>query len=162
MHNAAFAALGLDWAYVPLPVTPSRMGEAVRGLAALGFVGANVTIPHKVAVIPFCGEIDATAERAGSVNTLVLQDDVVLGSSTDGLGVSTTIAAAGAHVLILGAGGAARPVTQADDSSTRQYEGIGLGLTISAKLCVLLRGGITVTSVPGEGATFTVTLPMTP
>ena len=83
MHNAAFAALGLDWAYVPLPVTPSRMGEAVRGLGALGFVGANVTSPHKVAVIPFCGEIDATAERAGSVNTLLLQDDVVLGSSTE-------------------------------------------------------------------------------
>ena len=47
MHNAAFAALGLDWAYVPLPTPPERLGEAVRGLAALGFVGANVTTPHK-------------------------------------------------------------------------------------------------------------------
>ena len=113
MHNAAFAALDLDWAYVPLPVAPSRVAEAVRGLGALGFAGANVTIPHKGAVIPFCDEVDETAEQAGSVNTLVIKDETVLGSSTDGLGVSTTIDADGAHVLILGAGGAARPVAVA-------------------------------------------------
>ena len=50
MHNAAFAALGLDFAYVPLPVPPDRVGEAVAGLRALGFRGANVTMPHKAAV----------------------------------------------------------------------------------------------------------------
>ena len=57
MHNAAYAALGLDWAYVPLPVAPERVGDAVRGLVALGFAGANVTVPHKQAVIPYLDEL---------------------------------------------------------------------------------------------------------
>lgn len=113
MHNAAFAALGLDWAYVPLPVRPGDVGEAVRGLVALGFAGANVTIPHKGAVIPFCDEIDVAAEQAESVNTLLVEGGRVVGSSTDGLGVSATTITADTHVLILGAGGAARPVATA-------------------------------------------------
>ena len=50
MHNAAFAALGMDWAYVVLPTQPDRLGDAVRGLAAMDFAGANVTTPHKTAV----------------------------------------------------------------------------------------------------------------
>ena len=58
MQNAAFSALGLDWAYVPLPTPPERLAEAVRGLQAVGFAGANVTIPHKQAVIPLCDELD--------------------------------------------------------------------------------------------------------
>ena len=53
MHNAAFEALGLDWAYVPLAVAPERVGEAVAGLRALSFAGANVTVPHKQAVMPY-------------------------------------------------------------------------------------------------------------
>ena len=58
MQNAGFAALALDWAYVPLPTPPERLADAVRGLQAVGFAGANVTIPHKQAVIPFCNELD--------------------------------------------------------------------------------------------------------
>src|SRR4249919_1039949 len=85
MQNAGFAALGLDWAYVPLPTPPELLGDAVRGLRAAGFAGANVTIPHKQAVIAFCDEVDVVAARAGSVNTLVIRDGRVLGSSTDGL-----------------------------------------------------------------------------
>ena len=71
MQNAGFAALGLDWAYVPLPTPPELLGDAVRGLVATGFAGANVTIPHKQAVVELCDELDEVAERAGSVNTLV-------------------------------------------------------------------------------------------
>jgi shikimate dehydrogenase len=77
MHNAAFAVLGLDWAYVPLPVKAERLDHAVRGLAALGFVGANITSPHKLAVAQLV-ETDAP-----SVNTLLVQDDRVLGFTTD-------------------------------------------------------------------------------
>ena len=77
MHNAAFAAVGLDWAYVPLPVPPERLGDAVRGMAALGFAGANVTTPHKLAVTSLC-ETDVV-----SVNTLVVRDGRIEGSSTD-------------------------------------------------------------------------------
>jgi shikimate dehydrogenase len=77
MQNAAFAARGLDWAYVALDVPPERLAEAVSGLAALGFAGANVTAPHKAAVAELVG--------AGlpSVNTLVLRDGRLEGFSTD-------------------------------------------------------------------------------
>ena len=113
MQNAAFAARGLDWAYVPLPVPPERLEGAVRGLAALGFAGANVTIPHKEAVVGLCDEVDAFAERADSVNTLVIRDGRVAGSSTDGLAVTEAVEAEGASALVLGAGGAARAVASA-------------------------------------------------
>jgi shikimate dehydrogenase len=77
MHNAAFAALGMDWAYVVLPTPSDRLGDAVRGLVALDFAGANVTTPHKTAVTEFC-ETDAP-----SVNTLVVRDGHVYGWTTD-------------------------------------------------------------------------------
>ena len=112
MQNAAFAARGLDWAYVPLPVDAAGLADAVRGLVAQGFAGANVTVPHKTAVAPLCDELDDVAERAGSVNTLVVRDGRVLGSSTDGLAVAWVVRP-GDHALILGAGGAARAVAPA-------------------------------------------------
>jgi shikimate dehydrogenase len=110
MQNAAFAARGLDWAYVPLRVSAERLEDAVAGLVALGFAGANVTIPHKTAVVAFCDELDEVAERAGSVNTLVVREDRVFASSTDGPAVVELVEAAGASVLVLGAGGAAQAV----------------------------------------------------
>jgi shikimate dehydrogenase len=113
MQNAAFESVGLDWAYVPLPVEPGRLEAAVGGLVALGFAGANVTIPHKTGVIAFCDELDGVAERCGSVNTLVVRDGRVLGSSTDGEAVVTAVDAQGARVLVLGAGGAAQAVATA-------------------------------------------------
>jgi len=77
IQNAAFAARGLDWAYVPLSVASESVAEAVRGLVALGFVGANVTTPHKLAV----AKLVDTDEP--SVNTLVVRDGRLVGSSTD-------------------------------------------------------------------------------
>ena len=113
MQNAAFAARGLDWAYVPLAVEPKRLEEAAAGLVALGFAGANVTIPHKTAVLAHCDELDPVAERAGSVNTLVIEDGRLRGSSSDGAAVVGQVAASGASVLLLGAGGAAQAVATA-------------------------------------------------
>src|ERR671936_1457670 len=110
MQNAAFAARALDWAYVALEVAPERLERAVAGLVALGFAGANVTIPHKTAVVGFCDELDDIAERAGSVNTLVVRDGRVLATSTDGPAVVDLVEASGASVLVLGAGGAAQAV----------------------------------------------------
>ena len=110
MQNAAFAARGLDWAYVPLQVDAARLEDAVGGIVALGFEGANVTIPHKTAVVGFCDQLDAVAERAGSVNTLVVRDGRVLASSTDGPAVVALVDADGASVLVLGAGGGAQAV----------------------------------------------------
>lgn len=113
MQNAAFAARALDWVYVPLDVEPQRLEPAVAGLVALCFEGANVTVPHKTTVVAFCDELDPVAERAGSVNTLVVRDGRVLGSSTDGLAVTEAVDVAGARVLLLGAGGGAQAVATA-------------------------------------------------
>ena len=118
MQNAAFAARGLNWAYVALDVAPERVEQAVTGLEALGFAGANVTIPHKRAVALLCDELDEAADRAGSVNTLVFRDGRLHGSSTDGLAVTEAIRPANRAVLI-GAGGAASAVV-----SALEHEGI--------------------------------------
>lgn len=101
MQNAAFAARGLDVAYVPLGVPPEQLADAVRGLIALGFLGANVTTPHKRAVALLCDEVEGGVE---SVNTLVIRDGRVLGSSTDteALGERRP-----GNAAVIGAGGAA-------------------------------------------------------
>lgn len=104
MQNAAFAALGLDWAYVPLPTPPEHLADAVRGLVALGFVGANVTAPHKLAVAELC------EAHAPSVNTLVVRDGRVEGWTTDAAVLSGLAAE---NPVILGDGGAARAFVQA-------------------------------------------------
>jgi shikimate dehydrogenase len=98
MQNAAFAARGLDWAYVACDVPPERFEEAVRGLASVGFAGANVTTPHKE-VAAALAETDLP-----SVNTLVFEGDRIIGHSTDAA-VLTGINAE--RPVILGSGGAA-------------------------------------------------------
>ena len=77
MQNAAFAARGLDWVYVACDVEPDGLAEAIRGLPALGFVGANVTAPHKLAAARLVGA------DVASVNTIVFRDGRAKGSSTD-------------------------------------------------------------------------------
>jgi shikimate dehydrogenase len=113
MQNAAFAGRGLDWAYVPLAVPAEQLEVAALGLVALGFAGANITTPYKTAVLSYCDEVDEVAERAGSVNTLVVRDGRLLGSTTDGQAVVDAVDAAGAAVLVVGAGGAAQAVATA-------------------------------------------------
>jgi shikimate dehydrogenase len=113
MQNAAFAAVGLDWAYVPLPVSTDALEDALAGLPALGFAGANVTVPHKTAAVAYCHELDEFAERSGSVNTVVVRDGRLSGSSTDGLAVTEAVDVSRAAVLLLGAGGAAQAVATA-------------------------------------------------
>lgn len=113
VHNAAFAALGLDWAYVPLPTPPERLGDVVRGIAAAGFAGANVTIPHKTAVIELCDEVENVASHAESVNTLVFRDGRVLGSSTDVLAIEQAVGGASGSALVLGRGGSAKAAVAA-------------------------------------------------
>ena len=119
IHNAAFVALGLDFAYVPLPTPPERVGEAVAGLRALGFRGANVTMPHKAAVLPFLDEVSSDARLIDAVNTIVVDERRLVGHTTDGEGFSRALrevepgGAGGLPVLLLGAGGAARAVALA-------------------------------------------------
>jgi shikimate dehydrogenase len=114
MQNAAFAARALDWTYVALDVERDALPAAVAGLRALGFAGANVTIPHKGAVAELCDELDDLARTSGAVNTLVFRDGGrIFGANTDGPAVSSAVDAPEAHVLVLGRGGAARSVAVA-------------------------------------------------
>jgi len=120
LHGYWLETLGLDGAYLPLPVHPDRFADAVRALADLGFRGANVTIPHKQAAFAVCDAVDPTARRAGAVNTLVFRDGRIEGSNTDGFGFLESVReqapgwqpSAGPAVL-LGAGGAARAIAAA-------------------------------------------------
>lgn len=114
IHNAAFAALGLDWVYVPLPVAPGRVGDALAGLTALGFAGANVTMPHKTEI---ADRIDSLSEDAGilrAVNTIVVGAEGLSGHNTDAPGFDRFLRRdagfdpAGRAALLFGAGGAAR------------------------------------------------------
>jgi shikimate dehydrogenase len=104
MHNAAFAALGLDWVYVAFDVSPERLEEAVHGLAGLGLAGANVTAPHKLAVAQLV-EADVP-----SVNTLVFEGGRTVGHSTDAAVVAPIEAE---RPVVLGDGGAARAFVEA-------------------------------------------------
>lgn len=99
MQNAAFAARGLDWAYVALDVRPEHLEAAVRGLAALGFAGANVTRPHKLAAA------ELVHADAPSVNTLVVEDDRMVGRTTD---TAILRGLPAERPVVIGAGGAAR------------------------------------------------------
>ncbi len=112
MHNAAFAATGMDGVYVPFPV--EDVAGAITGFKALGVRGVSVTIPHKQAVIGHLDDIDPVAEKIGAVNTLVFSQGRVKGHNTDWLGANRALAARmdldGASVLLLGAGGSARAI----------------------------------------------------
>ena len=119
LHNAAFAALDLDWVYVALPVQPGDGGRAVAAMSTLGIDGLNVTMPHKAAVAEAVDRCSPVAARLGAVNTVVRTADGLLGESTDGEGFLTALRVDegfdpdGARCLVVGAGGAARAVVLA-------------------------------------------------
>lgn len=113
LHNAAYAALGLDWAYGAFPVAPWQVDAAVVGAASLGFVGLSVTMPHKEAVLRCADEPTSSVERLGAANTLRFERGRVAAASTDGEGLVADLRSAGfepegSEVVVLGAGGAAR------------------------------------------------------
>ena len=113
MHNAAFAASGLDYVYVPMDVRPENLPAAVSGLRALGFRGFNVTMPHKEAILPLLDDLDEAARVSGAVNTVVVEERGLLGMNTDGSGFveaceGSGLSFVGARVLLVGAGGAPR------------------------------------------------------
>jgi shikimate dehydrogenase len=115
MHNAAFADLQLDWVYLPLPVQPADVQVALKGLAALNFVGVNVTVPHKQAVIRYLDELSDASKITGAVNTIHIKDGKFLGYNTDAVGFLNSLIEANCHpkglrIAVLGAGGAARSV----------------------------------------------------
>lgn len=118
MHNAAFEALGLDWSYELLDIPADALAGAVRRLREADVAGANVTVPHKVAVIEHLDAVDPEALRAHAVNTIARDGDRLIGSNTDIAAIRAAVAEVGveprgADVLILGAGGSARAAAYA-------------------------------------------------
>ena len=114
IHNAAFVALGMDWVYVPLPVATARLPAALDGLAALGFAGANVTMPHKTRSAELVPDLSHDARLLRAVNTIVVGTDGLAGHNTDALGFErflredTGFDPSGRTALLFGAGGGAR------------------------------------------------------
>jgi shikimate dehydrogenase len=114
IHNAAFVALGMDWVYVPLPVATARLPAALDGLGALGFAGANVTMPHKTRAAELLLDLSEDARRLRAVNTVVVGTDGLAGHNTDALGFErflredTGFDPSGRAALLFGAGGGAR------------------------------------------------------
>ncbi|MFQ5467946.1 MAG: shikimate dehydrogenase family protein, partial [Kiloniellaceae bacterium] len=120
VHGYWLEQHGIDGAYVPLAVRPGAVEPVVRALAAAGFRGLNVTVPHKEAVLDMCDAVDETARRVGAVNTLVFEGERILGRNTDGFGFVENMRAGApgwradaGPAVVLGAGGAARAVAAA-------------------------------------------------
>jgi shikimate dehydrogenase len=119
IHNAAFRALGLDWVYFAWSVAPEYLPAAVGGIRALGAMGANVTMPHKEAVIKLLDETSVDAKAVGAVNTIQRFGDRLIGHNTDVDGFKQFLSddagvdAAGCSALVVGSGGAARAVVRA-------------------------------------------------
>jgi shikimate dehydrogenase len=118
MHNAALREMGLDWVYLAFAVPPESVGEAVGAVRGLSLVGLNVTIPHKQAVTEHLDAVDETAEALAVVNTIVRDQERLIGYNTDGPGFLRSLeekghSVEGKRVAVIGAGGAARSVAYA-------------------------------------------------
>jgi shikimate dehydrogenase len=116
MHNAMYKAMGLDYVYLAFKVASADLGKAIAGMKAMNFKGLNVTIPHKVAVIPFLDRMDILADKIGAVNTIVNDNGILTGYNTDAQGflkalLDRDVRPYGKNVLLLGAGGAARAIS---------------------------------------------------
>lgn len=114
MHNAAYESLGLNWACIPLGVPDNRALLAfIEAARALPFIGFNVTMPHKQAMLALCDETATLAQLAGAVNTVHCVDGQLIGYNTDGRGLLESLQTdagfdpAGRSIVVIGAGGAA-------------------------------------------------------
>ncbi len=140
MHNAAFQSLGMDWLYVPLPVELYNLEKAIKGLPALGFQAANVTVPYKEKVIPFLESVSTAASEIGAVNTITIRPDGSLaGENTDWAGFLSHLSEIGfgpadCTAIILGSGGSARAVAYALVSKGAKVVVCGRNAATSAAL----------------------------
>ncbi|ADG13325.1 shikimate 5-dehydrogenase [Methanocaldococcus infernus ME] len=115
MHNAAFKDKNLNYVYLAFDVKPERLRFVVDGAKALGMVGFNVTIPHKVEIIKYLDQLSEEAKLIGAVNTVKIEDDIAIGYNTDGIGARRALEeeigkVKDKKIVIFGAGGAARAV----------------------------------------------------
>lgn len=117
MHNAAFADKGLDFCYVAFPVKPAALKQAILGLRALGMIGANVTQPHKEKVLYYLDEASSEAQTIGAVNTILVEENRLLGYNTDAMGFlislekEAKVQLEGKRIVVIGTGGAGRAIS---------------------------------------------------
>jgi shikimate dehydrogenase len=116
MHNAAFAALKMNWVYLAFTVEPKNLSCALNGARDMGMVGVNLTVPHKIAALDIVDEVHSEARKLGAVNTILMEHRRLRGFNTDGYGIvkaleeDFNLSLEGKRVLVLGAGGAGRAI----------------------------------------------------
>jgi shikimate dehydrogenase len=167
IHNAAFRKLGLNFVYLAWKV--EAVGAAINGLRALGnFRGASVTIPHKVAALPFLDRVDTTARHIGAINTIVSDQGALAGYNTDATGALRALREGGVElkgqrVVLVGSGGAARAIAfaLAAESGLKQLSILGIDQKERAVLCADLRSktALAVEDLPLNDSTLNETLP---
>jgi shikimate dehydrogenase len=155
MQNAALAALGLgeEWSYEAIDVAPGDFEERLRGMAAEGFLGANVTIPHKQAALALADVPSEVAQEVGAANTLVFAEGQIQAQNTDADGFLAALPELpdGKRALVLGAGGAARAVVWALERTGARVEVWNRTSERAERLCREL-GGLAIASGASGGA----------
>lgn len=153
MHNAAFAALGMEgeWSYEAIEVAPDRFEQRVRAMPGEGFVGANVTVPHKSTALLFAHRQSEVAREIGAANTLTFEEGVIRADNTDAQGLMESLPGpvAGRRALVLGAGGAARAVIWALAREGADVRVWNRSADKAAQLCAELGGQVE--DDPGAG-----------
>ena len=167
IHNAAFAATGLDWAYVALPVAPGDVAGAVAGMRHLGIEGLSVTMPHKAAVAAVVDRLSADAVALGAVNCVAREGDALVGHNTDGSGFVASLREAGVdpagmRCVVLGAGGAARAVVRALAGAGAAWVGVHNRSAGRAEQAALLAGAAGAVATTGDLAAADLVVNATP
>jgi shikimate dehydrogenase len=154
IHNAAFAELGMDgeWSYEAIEVAPDRFQERIAAMPGEGFVGANVTVPHKGAALLLSDRRSEVAREIGAANTLRFREGEVWADNTDAEGLMGALpgSAAGRRALVLGAGGAARAVVWALTREGSQVSVWNRTPERAAQLCAELGGSVEIEPQSGK------------
>jgi shikimate dehydrogenase len=154
IHNAAFVALGMDgeWSYEAIEVMPDQFQQRVRAMPEEGFVGANVTVPHKGAALLVSDRRSEVAREIGAANTLSFKGGEIRADNTDAQGLMEALpeSAAGRRALVLGAGGAARAVVWALVREGAEVSVWNRTPERAAQLCAELGGRVDKKPGPGD------------
>lgn len=141
MHNAALSEMAINWVYMPLSVAPQHLAEAVAGMKAIGSPGWNLTIPHKLNIIPLLDKVMPEALAVGAVNTVVNRDGQLVGYNTDVVGFLRSAEkegfrpTGGEPVLVAGSGGVARAVAYALYHAGCEVTVVSRNLQKTAQMC---------------------------
>ncbi len=141
MQNAALEEMGINWVYVPMSVNPDDLSDVVAGLRAIHSPGWNLTIPHKLNILPLLDVVTPEAKAVGAVNTVVRRDDLLIGYNTDIAGFLRSAEkegfkpSGGEPVMVAGSGGVARAITYALSHAGCDLTVVSRNLQKTAQMC---------------------------